>query len=120
MSDAPDIIQLLRERVGHAYHRPIMFGGSPEGVDAVLHCYHELWAAVLGRDQEFEAVWSAVRAKSKCGASGFASGRRGQRDRPADPEVMEFVVTQWREVDRLLNLIVPAEPLESKLQIQDV
>ncbi len=33
---------------------------------------------------------------------------------------MEFVVAQWREVDRLLNLIVPAEPLDSKPQIKGV
>src|SRR5438270_7384255 len=99
MKNAAFILRFLENRIANIYERPSMYGGTPEGVDLVLHNYHELWAELLDRRQDFEVAAQAVRTKARVGAAmSFAWARRHRKRSFSDAEITEYVVLQWRKI----------------------
>jgi hypothetical protein len=112
MRDGKQISDFVEERIGHVFRRPLMYGGTPEGVDVVLDYYHELWALIHERGDEFEKVSSAAHDSEGCGSMNFAY--RYQRDHPAASvdESARYVVSMWRRIGEKLGLSAGGSRLE--------
>jgi hypothetical protein len=106
MTDAGQILAFLVGRIGSVYLRPRMYGGDAAGVQAVLGTYHDVWAEVAGRRDDFERAVVAVnvaRGHGAMSADGYfrahAPGGRG-----ATEEAVAYVVAYWKAVDAALGL----------------
>lgn len=69
MRDGRQIVEFVEERIGHIFRRPLVYGGTPEAVDSILHCYHELWAVAHDREGDFQAVSTATHLSEGCGSA---------------------------------------------------
>jgi hypothetical protein len=108
MKDANAIARFVVERIGHIYERPRMYGGTPEGVDLILHYFHETWAEILECQPRYDEVRLAVHSEAGGAAMGFATSFRQRQLPHSEDEVMEFVVLQWRAIDKELGLMPDA------------
>ena len=104
MKDAGSIVQFIVERIGQVYERPRMYGGTPEGVDLILHYFHEIWAEILGCRPRLEEVSQTVHSEAGGIAMGFADSQRRRKPHCTEEEIMQLVVLQWKKVDEALGL----------------
>ena|ERR1700687_4690556 len=107
MRDADAILRFVLERISQIYQRPLMYGGSPEGVDLVLHYYHELVAEILECRPAFEASKDKAHEEAGAIASGFSKIYRRIQGNPDEHKTVDYVVLQWRKIDALMGLNVP-------------
>jgi hypothetical protein len=108
MKDSNAILQFVLQRTAQIYERPLMYGGTPECVDALLHFYHELVAEILEIRQGCEEVNEQRRKELNCVGMGFSALYRSKDCGAPDHEVARFVVENWREIDSRLGLRVPS------------
>lgn len=94
----------VEKRIRHIYRRPLMYGGTAEGVDLLLHYYHELWAEINQREDDFEKATSVQRSKDGCGSLGFTFHYRRNRPDAQDEETVKYVVEQWQMISAMLSL----------------
>jgi hypothetical protein len=53
MKSAKQIYDHVLETIGQVYYRPLMYGGTAQGVDTLLYQYHALWAFITDQHKEF-------------------------------------------------------------------
>lgn len=63
MRHADDIRRFIIERLGFIDDRPMMYGGSAEGVDLIIHNYHELLSFIEGCHERYRAAERDVHAQ---------------------------------------------------------
>lgn len=115
MKTPDEIVALLAYRIGLLYyHRPLMYGGSGNGVEIVLHDYHEIWAEVVERVDEFRETWWKVGQEEDCGAMGFST--RYERGHPdaSQEEIAKYVCAQWRKISDRLGVPIPHAALKKE------
>jgi hypothetical protein len=104
MKPAEQILEFVIDRIAHIYSRPLMYGGTPEGVDLILDYYHELWAEIVDLRQNFIESTESVHRKEKCGSKSFSYRFREKRPKANNDEISKYVVNQWKKIDRLLGI----------------
>ena len=107
MKSSKQIAESIALRIGHIYFRPAMYGGTPEGVELVLYCYHELWTDIFGLREQFIPAIQAISAEESCGALGFAHHHKRRYPRASRDKTMAYVVKQWRKISKRLSVPVP-------------
>jgi hypothetical protein len=104
--DSQQITEYVEERIGQVYLRPLMYGGSADGVDNLLHWYHDLWAVIHQREDDFLREASSAHADEGCDSANFAFHYRRDRPSATEAEVAGYVVSMWRRIGERLG--VPA------------
>jgi hypothetical protein len=98
-----EIVALLAQHIGLLYyHRPLMYGGTGEGVELTLINYHQIWSEVVERYDEFRETWWKVGQEEDCGACGFSTRYALNHPKASEEEIAQYVCAQWRKIsDRL-------------------
>ncbi len=109
MKSPDQVIAFIGQRLAHIYERPLMYGGTPEGVELLLLAYHELWAEITERRVEFAQAERAVSDAEDCGSMGFATRCRRSRPTVSPEEAAQYIVSQWRKIGDQLGISLPAE-----------
>jgi hypothetical protein len=113
MKSVDQIIAYLAERIGYIYYhpRPLMYGGTAEGVDLLLWTYHELWAEVVRKYDEFQDVRRNVLDEADCQAAGFPTRYLWDHPTATQEEIAEFVRRHWRMISDRLDVPISHERL---------
>ena len=106
MLEATAILRFVRDRIESIYERPLMYGGEGDGVDLILHDYHELWGVIVERRDEFEEARLRAHEESGTGSMNFSRHYRERiRGGEADlRDVLQYVVGRWRAIDEALGI----------------
>jgi hypothetical protein len=104
MKTIEEFLDILALRLGDLYQCPLMYGGSAEGVEVLLHTYHSLWAEIFDRSDEFLQIWHAVAAEQNCGAASFPIHYARSHPQASEQEVVSYVLEQWHSVGLRLNI----------------
>jgi hypothetical protein len=108
MRTADEILQFVLEMIGHIYYRPSMYGGDAHGVDVALWNYHLLWAEIVERREELEAVQFARITRRRCCTRAFYDHyRRHVKQGCSDEEAIQAGVEEWQRIDQELGIVVP-------------
>ena len=109
MKNINQIVEFVLLRIGHIYHRPLMFGGSAEGVDLILNYYHEILAEIFEKQDEYRSINRSVHSDQNCGSATFAFRYRANHKSSNEKEISEYVVSQWMIISERLGLQIPRE-----------
>jgi hypothetical protein len=110
MGDGRQIAEFVEERIGHVFRRPLMYGGTPEAVDSILHYDHELWAVAHEREGDFQEVSAAFHLSEGCGSASFEHHYRTGHPAASEDEVACYVVSMWRKIGEHLGLSTAGSP----------
>lgn len=119
MKTTEEIADFILHRIGHIYFRPMMYGGTADGVELLLHNYHELWAEIFEKRNEYEEARYKIQKRQNCGALGFASKYRELHPDAGQDAVSEYVVKNWRKISKELGLLIPYEELREFFKDND-
>jgi hypothetical protein len=113
MKSVEQIVDYLAERIGYIYHhpRPLMYGGTAEGVDLLLWNYHEIWSEVVERQEEFQTVLRNVHDEASCQAAGFPTRYLWDYPSATQEELAQFVTKNWRTISDRLGVPIAHERL---------
>jgi hypothetical protein len=100
------IADFLEERIFHICQRPLMYGGTPDGVELTLHDHLDVWALIYEREDEFQRASWDVHAEEECGSAGFTFHYLRTRPDAPDEETVEYVVDRWKRIIRRLGIRV--------------
>lgn len=105
---SPEAMQTsLCFRIGHVYFRPFMYGGTVDCVELLLYFLHDLWAELMEQREAFQSVSQEVHREQRCGAGSFAMQYSRKHPNAAPDEVVSYVVSQWRVIDKRMGLLIP-------------
>ncbi|HZU36432.1 MAG TPA: hypothetical protein VFA18_11015 [Gemmataceae bacterium] len=107
MKQAADLMRFVLNRLEQVYEQPLVYGRTAEGVDLILHYYHELWAFLAGRDGDFRRVSRDAHAAQLGGSGPFVTQYRWYEPAASDEEVVEYIVNRWREISDRLGVPLP-------------
>jgi hypothetical protein len=106
MKSSEQISDFITDRIAAIYERPLPFGGTPDGVELVLHCYHELWAEIHDTKEEYKSVSLKIHAEQDCGSMNFAFRYKQLNQRTTTDEVAAYVVGQWQRISHELGISI--------------
>lgn len=113
MKTVEEIIAYIAHRIGYIYyHRPLMYGGTAHGVDTLLHYYHELWAEIVDRQDEFRRTSWGVHAEEDCDAASFPTRYARNHPDAKEAEIADYAVRQWRKISERLGVPIPHQELK--------
>ncbi len=98
MKTTDQVIEFITSRIGHIYARPLMYGGTAEGVDNILHLYHELWADIVERKENYDNIRQQIYKEQECGSAGFARRYQSNHSNTPETETAIYVVEQWKKI----------------------
>ncbi len=104
MKSTDQVIEFITSRIRHIYARPLMYGGSAKGVDNILHLYHELWADIVERKEDYENIRQHIYKEQECGSAGFASRYQLNHSNSSETETVKYVVEQWKKISERLGM----------------
>src|SRR5262245_7450617 len=108
MRNAEQIAEFVLNRIAKIYLRPSNYGRNAEEADTILHYFHELWAVIMDREEEYWKVKDEIHKRERCGAMCFATHYQLVRPGVSDSETVEYVVSRWRIVSERMGMSVPA------------
>jgi hypothetical protein len=109
MKSTDQVIEFITSRIGQIYARPLMYGGTAEGVDNILHLYHELWADFVERKEAYDNIRQQVYAEQECGSATFASRYQFNHSSSSQTEIAKYVVEQWGKISERLGVPISFE-----------
>lgn len=116
MTSIDEVIEHLAYRIGLIYYdNAFAYGGDADGVETLLRTYHEVWAEIVGRYDEYREARSKISDQDDCGANNFPGCYRSKHPEADDDEVTEYVVQQWRKVSDCLGVPIRHEELQHEL-----
>lgn len=98
------ILSFLEKRIGNIYLRPLMYGGSPSGVELILHCYHEMWSEIMECKDEYDRYRIEIHRNEGCGSSNFSTKYMELDPDAKEDEIIKYVATQWKKISDLLRI----------------
>jgi len=108
MRNADEILQFVLTSIGHIYYRPLMYGGDAHGVEVALWHYHVLWAEIVERQEELQAVEFARITERRCCTREFSDHyRRHVKKGCSEEEAAQASVEEWKRIDQELGVVVP-------------
>ena len=116
MKTIEEFLGILALRLGDLYQRPLMHGGTTEGVELLLHNYHSLWAEIVEQHDEFWNVWHAVLAEQDCGAANFSTYYARRHPNASEQEILAYVLEHWEDISTRLNIPIQTPAYPAKQQ----
>lgn len=116
IKSAEEIADSIALLIGHIYFRPLMYGGTPEGVELILWCYHDLWSDIFGLREQFDTVRRTISEEEDCGNLGFAHRYKRRYPRASRDKMLAYIVKQWRKISKQLGVPVPYSSLRQEFQ----
>jgi hypothetical protein len=117
MKTTEEIIDLIAWRIGLLYHHnPLMYGGTPEGVENLLFHYHLLWAEIVDRVKEHSDVKGQVYEEEECNGHGFVGRYLVLHPDAKAGEVLQYLVSQWRKISDRLGIPIPHKAIIEDLR----
>lgn len=113
MKSSEQIIQFILQRIGHIYFRPLMYGGTAEGVELLLHYYHELWAETFEKQEEYKQIRDRIYRQEDCGSGSLIRRFQEIRKNADGQSTSEYVVKHWRNISKELMLPVPYDTIRA-------
>jgi hypothetical protein len=108
MKSLQQTIDDLTLRIGCIYyHRPLMYGGSADGVDVILHLLHSIWAYAVDRESEFEREWRSEMEREDCDSANFAFRYKMKHPNASEAEIASYVVEHWKRISLVLSVPIP-------------
>ena len=117
MKSSEQILKFVTDRIGHIYFRPLMYGGTPSGVDLILHYYHELWAEIVSQQEHYQNIRMKLSLEEGFGASDYSSYFEKQHPWATDKEAVIYVVHQWMKISKMLNISIEYDQLSKTLNM---
>ena len=111
MKTAEQICNFVASRIGHIYYRPLMYGGSPSGVDLILHDNHELWAEAMDLRECFTEISYTIHIEQDCGSADFSTHYSKLYPTASREEVCGYVVQQWKKISDHLQIPIPYDEI---------
>jgi hypothetical protein len=116
MRSADEILQFVLTAIGHIYYRPLMYGGDANGVEVALWQYHVLWAEIVERQEELQAVQFARSTGRRCCNRAFSDHyRRHVKQGCSEEEAAQAGVEEWKRIDQELGLVIPVSAAAAHL-----
>ncbi|MBI4751780.1 MAG: hypothetical protein HY774_25130 [Acidobacteria bacterium] len=119
MKSSEHISDLITDRIAAIYNRPLPFGGTPDCVETILHCYHELWAEIHDKKDEYTSVRRKIYAEQDCGSMGFTFRYKQLNQRATTDEVATYAVGQWQRISQELGIPISCNPASGGDQRRD-
>ena len=117
MKTVEQILDDLMDRLGNIYyHRPLMYGGTPEGVDLLIHNLHDIWAIIVERREEFQEQLGVVSEREDCGSANFPYHYFRTHPLSDVDGCVRYTVRCWKEVSERLGLPIPKERMEVEMR----
>lgn len=102
MKNAAGLMRFVLTRIEQVYEQPLVYGRTSDGVDLVLHYYHELWAFLAGREEDYRRISRDAHAEQLGGSGPFVAQYRWHEPAASEQEIVGYIVERWREIsDRL-------------------
>ncbi|RPI74652.1 MAG: hypothetical protein EHM45_17985 [Desulfobacteraceae bacterium] len=116
MKSTEQILEFLAEQIGHIYFRPLMYGGSAEGVDLLLFHYQHLWALIIEQEQKLDEFRFKIYKELDCGAMGFSTFYKRNHPEAPEHEAVFYVVDQWKKISDGIGIPIPYEKIKNELK----
>ncbi len=117
MTSIDEVVEHLAYRIALIYYdNPFTYGGYAEGVNRLLETYHEVWAEIVGRYEEFRDCCSKLWEEDECGANHFAGCYLAKHPDADDEDVTEYVVQQWKKVSDRLGVPIRHAEIQRELE----
>ena len=117
MKTAQEIVEIISQRLGYMYHhRPLMYGGTPEGVETLVWHFHHLYAEIVERREDFFEALGQVAEEEDCNSKGFAGRYRSLYPQASDEETAQYVAEQWRKISDRLGVPIAHEEIIEELR----
>ena len=110
------ISEFLELRIGHVLVRPMMFGGSGQGVDLTLHQLLELWSMIHECHAEYLTTREKRSAAIRAGSNSFAGIYQRRHPQATEGEVSDYVAKQYQKIIKQLKLPLPWKQIEEQLK----
>src|ERR1051325_5632335 len=107
MKSATQISDSIAFKIGDVYLRPLIHGGTAEGVDLVLFCYHGIWAEIHGLEDELRTARFAVSEHQKLGSMSFAKRYKRRYPKAREQKAAAYVTSQWRRISEMIGVPIP-------------
>jgi hypothetical protein len=104
MRNPSEIAEFLEQRIAQIYERPLMYGGTAHAVDLLLHYWHEIWAVVHCREDDYRKMEHGIHEAEGHLGCNFAAHYRRNNPKASDQETARYVVTQWKKISSRLGL----------------
>lgn len=104
MLDAPAIIDRLASDIRCAYDRPLMHGGTAEGVGLVIHNLQTTLAACLEVEEKYRAAVATLSEREGHQAMSCAGYLASIRPSATEEEKAAYVVSFYKRLDASLGL----------------
>ena len=117
MWTAQQLSEFLELRIGHVLTTPMgpmMFGGSAQGADIVLHNYIELWSLLHGRLDDYRVAREARSAALNAGSANFAFHYRRRHKKQSEFHAANYVALQYKKIIKQLQLPVPWKHIKAE------
>jgi hypothetical protein len=112
MKSTKQIFDHILETIGHIYFRPLMYGGTAQGVDLLLYHYHGLWAFITDQHEQFVEQSIQYHIEQDCDSASFATHYTLENPNATEQEIAAYVVKQWQELGKRLRVPIPYEKIE--------
>lgn len=114
MWTAQQLSEFLELRIGHVLMWPMMFGGSAQAVDTLLHSYLELWSRLHDRYVDYESARMSRSAALKAGTANFAIHYRRRHTKETEFQAANYVALQYKKIVEQLQLPVPWKQIKAE------
>ena len=110
MKSSEQISDFITDRIAAIYERPLPFGRTPDGVEMILHYYHELWAEIHDKKDKYTSVRLKIYAEQDCGSMSFAFRYQRRNRRATADEIATYAVGQWQRISQETGIPVSPKP----------
>ncbi|MGD9648231.1 MAG: hypothetical protein AB7U73_21145 [Pirellulales bacterium] len=116
MKTLAEMVAHLSYRIGEIYYhgRPLMYGGTPSGVDLLLDTLHGLWAEAVERVDEYETTQRRVHDEENCDVASFSGRYQCEHPGASAEEVAQYAMNQWRKISDRLGVPIPHAALKQE------
>jgi hypothetical protein len=117
MKTLEEVSRYTLSRIQFVYRHPTLYSYQAHGVMTALWCFHEIWAAVNLRVDDFQTTLAKVCEEGNCGPNLFDTHYRLHLcvDRaPSEAEVTAYVIRQYQRIDERLGIVLPEDYIEKR------
>jgi hypothetical protein len=115
MKTTEQIIDLIAWKIGLLYHdNPHLYGGSPEGVENLMHVYHGLWSEIIEKEDGYKSVMYQVYSDEGC--SSFAGSYCYNHPDASSKETTHYILSHWRKISDRCGVPIPHEAIIEDLK----
>jgi len=107
--DAPAIIDRLASDIRCAYDRPLMHGGTAEGVGLVIYNLQTTLAACLEVEEKYRAALAELSEREGHQAMSCAGYFASIYPSATEEEKAAYVVSFYKRLDALFGLTTPSD-----------